>query len=203
MSSNASIRENSTVFGLWSSTWGIGVDSVVLFSTSSTLWSGVSRSISTVGSTCLSLAPSLVLFSVLLLVLTMLTEKLSFVFFGPIDVVPRSDELYFVFDPVDLLSSTGTLLRLIFSIYNCSYLQYYYIHRSILRIKSFLRKKLLKEIYHVIKTESCSVLNCLETLIVFFNPILVPSQDLLCTVSRLSSTVPVLFVSVPRPLSQD
>ena len=72
----------------------------------------------------------------------MLTEKLSFVFFWPIDLVPRSDELYFVFDPVDLFSSTGTLLRLIISIYNCSYLQYYYIHNSILRIKSFVEKLL-------------------------------------------------------------
>ena len=128
------------------------MDSVVFFSTSSTLWSGVYRSISIVGSTCLSLAPSLVLFSVLLLVLTMLTEKLSFVFLGPIDVVPRSDELYFVFDPLDLFSSTGTLLCLIISIYNCSYLQYYYIHNSILRIKSIMKIFFFKEIYNVIKT---------------------------------------------------
>ena len=118
------------------------MDSVVFFSTSSTLWSGVYRSISFVGSACLSLAPSLVLFSVLLLVLTILTEKLSFVFFWPIDVVQRSDELYFIFDPVDFFSSTGTLLRLIISIYNCSYLQYYYIHNSILRIISFVEKLL-------------------------------------------------------------
>ena len=68
----------------------------------------------------------------------MLTEKLSFVFLGPIDVVPRSDELYFVFDPLDLFSSTATLLRLIISIYNRSYLQYYYIHNSILSIYTIL-----------------------------------------------------------------
>ena len=74
----------------------------------------------------------------------MLTEKLSFVLLWPIDVVPCSDELYFVFDPLDLFSSTGTLLRLIISIYNCSYLQYYYIHNSILRIKSIMKKKFLK-----------------------------------------------------------
>ena len=64
----------------------------------------------------------------------------------------------------------------------------------------------------MIKTESCSVLNCLETLIVFFNPILVPSQDLLCTVSRLPvlsqyfllvSQDPCPKTSAPRPLSQD
>ena len=42
----------------------------------------------------------------------MLNEKFFFVTFGPIDVVLRSDELYFVFDSVDLFSATGTLLRL-------------------------------------------------------------------------------------------
>ena len=84
--------------------------------------------------------PSFVLFSVLLLVLTMLTEKFFFVIFGPIDVVLRSDELYFVFDSVDLFSATGTLLRLIIFIYNCSYLQYYYIQNSTLGLKSLLTK---------------------------------------------------------------
>ena len=44
-----------------------------------------------------------------------------------------------MFDPLDLFSSTGTLLRLIISIYNCSYLQYYYLHNSILRIKSIMK----------------------------------------------------------------
>ena len=34
------------------------------------------------------------------------------------DAVLRSDELYFVFDSVDLFSATGTLLRLMVSIYN-------------------------------------------------------------------------------------
>ena len=53
----------------------------------------------------------------------MLTEKFFFVIFGPIDVVLRSDELYFVFASVDLFSATGTLLRLIIFIYNCCYLQ--------------------------------------------------------------------------------
>ena len=62
--------------------------------------------------------PSFVLFSVLLLVLTMLTEKFFLVTFGPMDAVLRSDELYFVFDYVDLFSATGTLLRLMISIYN-------------------------------------------------------------------------------------
>ena len=47
-----------------------------------------------------------------------------------------------MFGPVDLFSSTGTLLRLIISIYNCSYLQFYYIHNSILRIISFVEKLL-------------------------------------------------------------
>ena len=74
----------------------------------------------------------------------MLTEKFLFVIFGPIDVVLRSDELYFVFDSVDLFSATGTLLRLIIFVYNCSYLQFYYIHNSFLRIKSFFVRKLLK-----------------------------------------------------------
>ena len=116
---------------------------MILLGIAKTVYVRVSQKLSIiVRSACLSLAPSLVLFSVLLLVLTMLTEKLSFVFFGPIDVVPRSDELYFVFDPVDLFSSTGTLLRLIISIYNSSYLQYYYIHNSILRIKSVVEKLL-------------------------------------------------------------
>ena len=54
------------------------------------------------GSACFPSVPSFVLFSVLLLVLTMLTEKFFFVIFGPIDVVLRSDELFFVFDSVDL-----------------------------------------------------------------------------------------------------
>ena len=43
----------------------------------------------------------------------MITEKFFFVIFGSIDVILRSDELYFVFDSVDLFSATGTLLRLI------------------------------------------------------------------------------------------
>ena len=87
-----------------------------------------------VGSTRSPSMPSLAL-SVVLLVLTMLTEKFFFVIFGPIDVVLRSDELYFA--SVGLFSATGTLLRLIISIYNCFYLQFYYIHNPILRIKSF------------------------------------------------------------------
>ena len=83
-----------------------------------------------VGSTRSPSMPSLAL-SVVLLVLTMLTEKFFFVIFGPIDVVLRSDELYFA--SVGLFSATGTLLRLIISIYNCSYLQFYYIHNPIQR----------------------------------------------------------------------
>ena len=75
----------------------------------------------------------------------MLTEKFFFVIFGPIDVVLRSDELYFA--SVGLFSATGTLLRLIISIYNCSYLQFYYIHNPILRIKSFEKKIFLKKKY--------------------------------------------------------
>ena len=133
-----------------------------------------------------------------------------------------------MFDPVDLLSSTGTLLRLIISIYNCSYLQYYYIHKSILRIKSFVKKKtfFLKEIYNVVKTESCSVLNCPETLIATLFQFLyrpktffllsqdcpVLSQNFLSvsqdpcpkgTVPGLLSQDPCPKTSVPRPLSQD
>ena len=69
-------------FGLGSSAFGIGVDSVVFFSTSTTLWSGVSSSISMAGSAYFPSVPSFVLFSVLLLVLTMLTEKFFFVIFG-------------------------------------------------------------------------------------------------------------------------
>ena len=112
-----------------------------------------------------------------------------------------------------------------FSIYNCSYLQYYYIHKSFLRIKSFV-KNFLKEIYNVIKTESCSALNCPETLIVIlfqflycpktffllFQDCPVLSQYFLLvsqdpcpkgTVPGLLSQDPCPKTSVPRPLSQD
>ena len=82
VSSTLSIGENSMDFGLGSSAFGIGVDSVVFFSTSTTLWSGVSSSISMAGSAYFPSVPSFVLFSVLLLVLTMLTEKFFFVIFG-------------------------------------------------------------------------------------------------------------------------
>ena len=73
----------------------------------------------------------------------MLTEKFLFVAFGSIGFILCSDELYFVLDSVDLLSATGTLRRLIIFFYHCFFLQYYYIHNSILRIKTFV-KKLLK-----------------------------------------------------------
>ena len=92
-----------------------------------------------VGSTRSPSVPYFALFSVVLLVLTILTEKLFFVIFGPIDVVLRSDELYFVFASVDLFSATGTLLRLI--IYNCYYLQYY-LPNSSSKVKTLSKKKL-------------------------------------------------------------
>ena len=91
-----------------------------------------------VGSTRSPSVPSYALFSVVLLVLTILTEKFFFVAFGPIDVVLRSDELYFVFASVDLFSATGTLLRLI--IYNGYYIQCYYLQNSTLRLKPLFIK---------------------------------------------------------------
>ena len=94
-----------------------------------------------VGSTRSPSVPSFARFSVVLLVLTILIEKkFSYVTFVPIDVVLRSDELYFVFASVDLFSATGTLLRLIIFIYNCSYLQYYYIQNCTLGVKPLLTK---------------------------------------------------------------
>ena len=113
-----SIGENSMDFGFGSSAFVIGVDSVAFFSTSSTFWYGVSRSISMAGSACYPSAPSFVLSSLLLPVLTMLTEMFFFVTLGPTDFILRSDELYFVSDSVDRFSATGTLLRLMIFIYN-------------------------------------------------------------------------------------
>ena len=57
------------------------------------------------GSACFPSAPSFVFSSLLLLVLTMLTEKFFFVTLGPTNVILRSDELYFVFDSVYLFFS--------------------------------------------------------------------------------------------------
>ena len=54
------------------------------------------------GSVCFPSAPSFVLFSFELLVLTMLTEKFFLVILGPTVVTFRCDELSFVFDSVAL-----------------------------------------------------------------------------------------------------
>ena len=61
------------------------------------------------GSVCILSASSFVLFSLVLLVLTMLTEKFFFVILGPTDVIFRCDDLNFVFDSVALFSAIGTL----------------------------------------------------------------------------------------------
>ena len=55
------------------------------------------------GSVCFPSAPSFVLFFLVLLVWTMLTEKFCFVILGPTDVIFRCDELYIVFDSVAFL----------------------------------------------------------------------------------------------------
>ena len=75
------------------------------------------------GSVCFPSAPSFVLLSFELLVLTMLTEKFFLVILGPTVVTFRCDELCFVFDSVALFSAIGTLLRLMIFIYNYFYLQ--------------------------------------------------------------------------------
>ena len=87
------------------------------------------------GSVCFPSAPSFVLFSFELLVLTMLTEKFFLVTLGPTVVIFRCDELCFVVDSVALFSAIVTLLRLMLFICNYFYLQYYYLQNSITRIK--------------------------------------------------------------------
>ena len=96
-------------------------------------------------SVCFPSAPSFVLFSFELLVLTMLTEKFFIVILGPTVVTFRCDELCFVFDSVALFfSAIGTLLRLMICIYNYFYLQYYYLQNSILRINFLIINKIIK-----------------------------------------------------------
>ena len=74
--------KNTIVFVPYSSTFFIGVDSVVFLSTSSVLCSGVSRSTSVMGLLFLLVISSSVVCSLLLRVLTMLTETFFLIVLG-------------------------------------------------------------------------------------------------------------------------
>ena len=92
ISSSLPIGENSIVFVPCSSTFGIGVDSVVFRSAQFMLCSGVSMSISLIGTFDSSGNFSSVFCSLLLLVLTIFTQLFLLITLGFVDVSFRSDE---------------------------------------------------------------------------------------------------------------
>ena len=126
------IGENSIVFVPYSTTFGISVDSVVFCSSPSMICSGVSRSISVTGIFFWLFCFSSVFCSLLLLLLTMLTETFLLINLGIVDVCLRCVDSWFWFClcPTPIRSGNDTLVLFMMLIYNSVYAQVLMYKRS-------------------------------------------------------------------------